>query len=119
MSLTTSTWFEFIETPIFTKRINELASLEVLAQIQADLVENPERWPVIRGLHGARKGRVADPKMARGKSGSFRYLYLPLLHVGRIHLLFVFGKNEQSNLSAQQVKLFGQIVARIKEETSL
>ncbi len=42
MSLTTSTWFEFIETPIFTKRINELASLEVLAQIQADLVENPE-----------------------------------------------------------------------------
>jgi hypothetical protein len=110
--------YSFVETPIFTKRITELASPETLEAIQADLLEDPERWPVVRGLHGARKGRVADPKSPRGKSGSYRYIYLYLPRAGRIHLLFLFGKNEQSDLSAAQTKAFGQIIARIKEEAS-
>ena len=53
--------YSFVETIFFTKRLHELASFETLAAIQADLLENPERWPVVRGTHGARKGRVADP----------------------------------------------------------
>lgn len=111
-------YFSFVETPIFTKRITDLASPETLEAIQADLIEDPERWPVIKGLRGARKGRVADPKSPRGKSGSFRYIYLYLPIAGRIHLLFLFAKNEQSNLSPAQAKAFAQIVERIKEEAS-
>jgi hypothetical protein len=110
--------YSFVETPIFTKRITELASSETLEAIQAELIENPERWPVVKALRGARKGRVADPKSPRGKSGSFRYIYLYLPHAGRIHLLFLFAKNEQSDLSAAQAKAFGQIIAKIKEEAS-
>lgn len=110
--------YSFVETPVFTRRIIELASPETLEAIQADLVEDPERWPVVRGLHGARKGRVADPRSPRGKSGSFRYIYLYLPHAGRIHLLFLFAKNEQSDLSPAQAKAFGQLVAKIKEEAS-
>jgi hypothetical protein len=110
--------YSFVETPVFTRRITELASPETLEAIQADLVEDPERWPVVRGLHGARKGRVADPRSPRGKSGSFRYIYLYLPHAGRIHLLFLFAKNEQSDLSPAQAKAFGQLVAKIKEEDS-
>jgi hypothetical protein len=110
--------YSFVETPIFTKRITELASSETLEAIQAELIEDPERWPIVKGLHGARKGRVADPKSPRGKSGSFRYIYLYLPHAGRIHLLFLFAKNEQSDLSATQAKAFGQLIARIKEEAS-
>lgn len=110
--------YSFVETPVFTRRITELASPKTLEAIQAELIENPERWPVVRGLHGARKGRVADPKSPRGKSGSFRYIYLYLPHAGRIHLLFLFAKNEQSDLSPAQTKAFGQLVAKIKEEAS-
>lgn len=110
--------YNFVETPIFTKRITEMASSETLEAIQTDLVEDPERWPVVKGLHGARKGRVADPKSPRGKSGSFRYIYLYLPHAGRIHLLFLFAKNEQSDLSPAQTKSFSQIVAKIKKEAS-
>ena len=55
--------------------------------------------------------------MSRGKSGSLRYIYLYLQHAGRIHLLFLFAKNEQSNLSPAQIKSFGRVVARIKEES--
>ncbi|HEY0544781.1 MAG TPA: hypothetical protein VGC91_05220 [Pyrinomonadaceae bacterium] len=112
------THYTFVETPVFTKRLIELASPHTLEAIQAELVEDPVRWPMVRGLHGARKGRVADPKLARGKSGSFRYIYLFLPHAGRIHLLFLFAKNEQSDLTPAQAKAFGKVIAMIKEEVS-
>src|SRR5215204_4886613 len=108
--------YSFVETPVFTRRLHELASFETLAAIQADLLQAPERWPVVRGTHGARKGRIADPLSGRGKSGSFRYLYLFLEHRGRIYLLFLFGKSEQANLSPAQTKVIAGMVAAIKEE---
>jgi mRNA-degrading endonuclease RelE of RelBE toxin-antitoxin system len=110
--------YSFVETPVFTKRITELASPGALEAIQAELIEKPERWPVIRGIHGARKGRVADSQAHRGKSGSFRYIYLYLPRAGRIHLLFLFAKNEQSDLSPAQTKAFSKLIATIKEEAS-
>ena len=63
--------YTFVETPIFSKRLRELASPETLEALQAELVENPDRWPVVRGLHGARKGRVADTQSGRGRAGVF------------------------------------------------
>ena len=70
---------------------------------------------MIRGTGGARKGRIADPHSSRGKSRSFRYIYLYLEDRGRIFLLLFFGKNQQSNLSAAQIRQVAASVARIKE----
>ncbi|HEU0173405.1 MAG TPA: type II toxin-antitoxin system RelE/ParE family toxin [Blastocatellia bacterium] len=107
--------YTFIELPVFIRQLETLASFETLYAIQSDLLEDPERWPVIKGTGGARKGRVADPKDSRGKSGSFRYIYLYLEHRGRIFLLLLFSKNEQTNLSADQVKQVAAVVEKIKE----
>jgi len=107
--------YTFIELPVFMRQLETLASFETLYAIQSDLLEDPERWPVIKGTGGARKGRVADPKDSRGKSGSFRYIYLYLEHRGRIFLLLLFSKNEQANLSADQVKQVAVMVEKIKE----
>jgi len=107
--------YTFIELPVFMRQLETLASFETLYAIQSDLLEDPERWPVIKGTGGARKGRVADPKDSRGKSGSFRYIYLYLEHRGRIFLLLLFSKNEQANLSADQVKQVAAMVEKIKE----
>jgi len=41
-----------------------------------------------------------------------------LPHAGRIHLLFLFAKKEQSELTAAQVKAFGRVIANIKKEAS-
>ncbi len=109
-------YYSFVETVIFTKRLEELASFDTLAAIQADLIADPERWPVIPGTHGARKGRIADPKARRGKSGSFRYLYLYLELRGRVYLLFLFAKSEQENLSPGQTKIVAELVNTIKKE---
>ena len=67
-------WFEFIETTGFSKKLDQVAGPETLRAIQSDLIEDPERWPVVRGTNGARKGRVADPSSSRGKRGSFSVL---------------------------------------------
>lgn len=68
--------YSFVETLVFSKRLDELASIDTLAAIQTELLGDPKRWPVIPGTHGARKGRIPDPQRGKGKRGSFRYLYL-------------------------------------------
>lgn len=71
-------FFEFIESKIFTTQIGQLEP-EVLSRIHSELVQNPERGAIIKGTHGVRKARVGNPTSQRGKSGSYRYLYLYLL----------------------------------------
>ncbi|MEW6208514.1 MAG: type II toxin-antitoxin system RelE/ParE family toxin [Acidobacteriota bacterium] len=107
--------YSFIETSVFTKRLEEIASLDVLIEIQNDLLRKPDRWPVIPETGGARKGRIADPRSRRGKRGSFRYLYLYLEHRGRIYLLFLFAKKDQGNLNREQKKSIAELVRQIKE----
>ena len=97
------------------RQLEASASFETLYAIQADLLADPERWQVIKGTGGARKGRAADPRDSRGKSGSFRYIYLYLEHRGRIFLLLFFSKNEQANLSPEQVRQVAVAVEKIKE----
>jgi hypothetical protein len=110
------TYLEFIETSVFTDRLTRLTSKETLYALQSDLLEEPTRWPVIQGTHGARKGSVADPEVRRGKSGSFRYLYLFLPHVERIYLIYLFSKDEQDNLTSTQKKGIARMCDLIREE---
>ncbi len=108
-------WFEFIESKVFSKQVGEL-SAEILTNIQSDLVQNPERGDIVKGTHGVRKARVTNPGSARGKSGSYRYLYLYLEHAGRIHLLYLFSKGEQADLSPDQTRIIGALSQQIRRE---
>ena len=108
-------WFEFVESKVFSKQVGDL-SAEVLTNIQSDLVQNPERGDIVKGTHGVRKARVADPGSSRGKSGSYRYLYLYLEHAGRIHLLYLFSKGEQADLSPDQTRIIGALSQQIRRE---
>lgn len=110
--------YSFIEVPEFTARLHEIASLDVLFAIQADLLEMPDRWPIIAGTHGARKGRIGDPAKRRGKSGSFRYLYYYVEHRGHIYLIYLFAKGEQDNLTPAQKRIIARLVDIIKGEAN-
>ncbi|MCI0662980.1 MAG: type II toxin-antitoxin system RelE/ParE family toxin, partial [Acidobacteria bacterium] len=70
---------------------------------------------LVKGLGGARKARVADPNKKGGKSGGFRYLYLYLELRGRIHLLYLYSKREQSDLSDDQRKQISALVEILKK----
>jgi len=108
-------WFEFVESKIFSKQIRDVGG-DLLARMQSDLVQNPGRGAVVKGTHGVRKARVADPASGRGKSGSYRYLYLYLEHAGRVHLLYLFSKGDQSDLSPQQKLILGALSQEIRKE---
>jgi len=109
-------WFEFVESTVFSKQIAALPA-EVLINIHSDLVQNPQRGDIVKGAHGVRKARVADPGSSRGKSGSYRYLYLYLEHAGRIHLLYLFSKLDQTDLSPEQTRIIGALSQRIRRES--
>ena len=108
-------WFEFVESKTFSKQVYQLPP-DVLTSIQLDLVQNPQRGAVVKGTHGVRKARVADPASSRGKSGSYRYLYLYLEHAGRIHLLYLFSKGEQADLSPHQKQIVSALSLEIRRE---
>lgn len=108
-------WFEFVESKIFSKQIGSLPA-EVLINIQSDLVQSPERGDLVKATHGVRKARVADPGSSRGKSGGYRYLYLYLEHAGRIHLLYLFSKGDQAELSPDQTRIIGALSQQIRRE---
>ena len=109
--------YTFYETPVFTSKLAQVAgenALPILYAIQADLIADPLRWPVVKGTGGARKGRIADPESDKGKSGSFRYLYLYLEHRGQIYLLYMFAKSGQADLNAGQKKTIAALIEAIK-----
>ncbi len=109
-------WLEFVETLAFTRKLYQIADDRTFQAIQSQLVENPERWPIVAGTGGARKGRVGDPTSSRGKRGSFRYYYLYVPHRGRVYLLAIFSKREASDLSPSQKKELAKIITRIQKE---
>lgn len=63
----------FIETPIFTRRLESLLAEEEYRELQNALIERPEAGATIRGSGGLRKLRWAAK--GRGKSGGVRVIY--------------------------------------------
>ena len=104
----------FVETSVFTKRIAGLGLEASLRGLQLELLDNPEAGDVEPGTAGLRKMRLGDPTRGKGKRGGARVHYLWLPHRGRIYLMFVYGKNEASNLTPDQKKQLREVVGQIK-----
>jgi mRNA-degrading endonuclease RelE of RelBE toxin-antitoxin system len=62
-----------VETPVFTRQINQLSSVESYRQLQIALVDDPKRAPVIPRSGGLRKIRWEGS--GRGKRGGIRVIY--------------------------------------------
>jgi hypothetical protein len=110
---------EFIELPVFTKRLLALAKQhadDVLLEIQSDLLKNPTRGKVVEGTGGVRKARAADPARGKGKRGGFRYLYYFIERDGQIFLLMVFSKDEQDDLTKEQKNTLKKAISELMEE---
>ncbi len=111
-------WLSFVEARTFVEQLAELAGtaqLELLYTIQRDLLLDPERGDLVKGLGGIRKARVADPRSKGGKSGGYRYLYLYFELRGRIHLLYLYSKREQADLDDEARKQLAALAATLKQ----
>src|SRR4051794_28601914 len=95
----------FIESSGFTKRVVESLADHVYADLQNQLMENPESGDVIPGSGGLRKVRVPDPKRRKGKRGGARAVYLHVPEVDWIFLIDLYDKGEKEDLSPGEKKI--------------
>ena len=65
--------FTFVETPLFTRLIQEYLSDGEYMELQSALAENPEAGRIIKGSGGIRKLRWAVS--GKGKRGGLRIIY--------------------------------------------
>lgn len=106
----------FVETVVFTRRIERLGLEEDLRELQLALLDNPQAGRLDPGTGGLRKVRMPAAGRGKGKSGGARVHYLYLPHVSRLYLMFAYAKNEDDTLSPSQKRELSKIVTSIKAE---
>lgn len=103
--------YDLRRLPVFTRAAANLFGDEELQTIQETLLLNPESGDVIPGGGGLRKIHMELPD--RGKRGGARVIYYWWKRDERCYLIYAYAKNEQSDLTRDQLRLPARIM---KEE---
>ncbi len=98
----------FIETKVFTRRVIDLLPDRAYAELQMLLVSNPKSGDMIPGSGGLRKLRWAA--LGHGRSGGVRVIYFHAISRDEFYMLMIYGKNEQDDLSAEQLRMLKRAV---------
>ena len=100
---------EFIETSVFTTRIQELLSDEEYRELQHVLASNPRAGDVIPGGRGLRKLRWSSRKKHKGKRGGIRVIYYQeTSHC--LYMIFAYDKVAQGDLTRAQLRMLSAYV---------
>jgi hypothetical protein len=99
---------EIVETSIFHRRVQRLLTEDEYQLFREELARRPDWGPVMRGSGGIRKVRWAAK--GRGKRGGARVIYYWATAQDQILLLFIYTKNEQDDLTHEQLKTLRKIV---------
>lgn len=97
-----------IETSIFTRQVQALLTDEENRRLQTTLIRHPDSGAVIPGSGGLRKVRWA--LQGHGKRGGVRTIYYWAVSKDQILMLLMYAKNEQDNLTVEQLKVLRRIV---------
>ena len=103
----------FIETSVFTKQIQAMASDEELRALQETLIANPYAGTLIVGSGGLRKirMRIADS----GARGGARIIYF-LATQTTVYLLLAYPKSAKDTLSKSELLELKKLTAMLKQE---
>ena len=97
-----------VETPVFTRAVTALVDDEQYRALQLALALRPEQGDVIRGSGGLRKLRWG--LAGRGKRGGARVIYHWDRPTQTFYMLYAYMKQEQGDLTPQQVKVLRRLV---------
>jgi hypothetical protein len=98
----------FVETPIFTEQITAAIDDLSYRRLQVALLLRPEQGALIQGSGGLRKLRWAGS--GRGKRGGVRVIYFWHPEEEIFYMLYVYPKNEQSDLTPAQIRILRRLV---------
>lgn len=104
---------EFIETPMFTRQIKQIATDDELKELQKLLIESPDKGDLIRQTGGLRKIRMATG--TQGKSGSARVIYF-LATEEIIYLVMAYPKSTKDSLTATEKADLKKLTKLLKDE---
>jgi hypothetical protein len=89
---------------------------EDLQALEGTLVENPASGALIPGTGGLRKLRFAPPSWRAGKRGAARVVYAYVVIGQAVYLFTLYGKNEQSDLTPDEKRVFRRVLRRLQDE---
>ena len=98
----------FIETPIFTKLVQDFISDDNYRLLQQALLLRPEAGDIIPGSGGLRKIRWNIE--GKGKSGSLRIIYYWDKPCESIYMLMIYKKTQKQDITKDQIKILRKIV---------
>lgn len=101
-----------VETSTFTRRAEKLLTTEEHEELTVYLSTYRDAGDEIPGTGGVRKLRFAA--RGKGKSGGVRIIYYFYDDLNPLYAIFLFGKNEQVDLSPQEKKDATSFAAVIK-----
>lgn len=104
---------EFIETPMFTRQIKQIATDDELKDLHKELIESPEKGDLIQKTGGLRKVRMATG--LQGKSGSVRVIYF-LATEEVIYLVMAYPKNVKDSLTGAEKAELKKLTKLLKDE---
>jgi hypothetical protein len=106
----------FVETRVFTRRLQALGLEPELRALQQHLIAHPDAGAVDPGTGGLRKIRMGDPGRGQGKRGGARIHYLWLPNHAVVYLMFIYTKGEADSLEPAQKRELRAVVDQIKAE---
>lgn len=102
--------YEIVFTPSFEHSVKRLqkrypdVKQDVRLAIQV-LLNAPRLGVVIPGGYGARKIRLKNSNLTRGKSGGYRLIYyVEEAPAARIYLLLLYAKSETETISRRELQ---------------
>jgi hypothetical protein len=101
-----------VETSAFARRAEKVLSAEEHEELVFFLALHPRSGVEIPGTGGVRKVRFAA--RGKGKSGGVRVIYYFYDEENPLYAIFLYGKNEQANLTPKQKQEVAAFAATLK-----
>jgi hypothetical protein len=101
-----------VETSAFARKAKKLLSTEEHEELVFYLALHPQSGDEIPGTGGVRKVRFAAK--GKGKSGGVRVIYYFFDEENPLYAIFLYGKNEQANLTPGQKREVTAFATAIK-----
>jgi hypothetical protein len=105
----------FIQTPVFSARLDERGGDSLLRAIEDELLKNPDAGDLVGGTGGVRKVRISDPERGKGKRRGFRVIHLNIPRRQHSLLITFYGKDEAEDLTRADREAIRALVRRILE----
>lgn len=107
----------FVQFPSFLRDWHRLGlDDEALRALERQLIDSPDKAPVMEHTGGLRKIRFTPPASGRGKRGAYRVCFAYFPAHGTVALFVTFGKNERSDLTPSEAKAIARALQGFEDE---